>query len=488
MSRPSAQQWIIRGSITSAAISVVVAACVTNEHPRPTCASLADGGAPRVEPPADKTYFAIPSTDAQAPTALGLEADPGPTCTNCQSGEALEIMLVSDFEDGYAPAWINYGEPGAVVEPHGIGSAEGEDGGTITPPQPYFGLQATDLRTLSGGARCGSHYALHLLGGPFLSWGGGFATQFLSVRGAQYLDQYCPADGVTEPALHGFGTAPLREGESCRFWSAPVLGQPSRLGIDVSGFDGISLWARRGPSGAAALRVALVDVNTAQESALNAELQGREPACKRVVSCCLQCNSLTHVVFDAGPPDVPNFTLGETTDMRCHVPGEPLPPFRADGGSFEVQTGYPDPNASWEPGVGGTTDPQRVKNAWDGWNRDFKPCCPSTLAEDPKYGGNEPGECAPYVFKFDPSSGNYCQRPGELLPEKNDNRCEDGFEASVVVDTEWKLFTIPWSELRRSTIGRPPLEPSSIWAIRLYPTAGWLDTYIDDIGFYRKRQ
>jgi hypothetical protein len=482
MRRPQAQQWIIRGSIASAVSSVVIAACVTDEHPRPTCAALVDGGPPPVTPTPDRTYFAVPSTDAQAPTALGIEADPGPTCTNCQAGDQLEVMLVSDFEDGYGPAWINYGEPGSWVEPHSIGAALDADGKTISPPQyPYFGLQATDLRTAPGGVRCNSRYALHMVGGPFLSWGGGYATQFVTVRGEQYKEQYCRA---VDRAVSGIGELPEEKGDSCRFWMAPVAGQPSRLGIDVSAFDGIALWARRGPGAAAALRVALIDVNTAKESALNAELRGQEPACKRVVECCRQCGSLTHAVFDAGATG--EFTLGEVTDMRCHLPGEPMPPFRLDAGVIEVQTGYPDPDAGWKSVDGAA--PQDATNAWESWNRDYEPCCPPTLAEDPKYGGNEPGECDTYVFKYDPSSGNFCQRPGEILPEKNDNRCEDGFETSIQIDTEWKLFTIPWSELRRSTIGRPPIDPSSIWTIRLYPTAGWLDTYIDDIGFYRKRQ
>src|SRR5262249_55016208 len=150
------QQWIIRGSIACAAASVAVAACVTSEHPRTTCAELADGGPPRIEPPSDKTYRGEPSTDAAPPETLGVEPDPGPTCTNCRQDEDLEIMLVSDFEDRFAPAWIKYAEPGATIEPGAVGYALDNDGGQVSPPQPYFGLQATDLRALAGGARCNS--------------------------------------------------------------------------------------------------------------------------------------------------------------------------------------------------------------------------------------------------------------------------------------------------------------------------------------------
>jgi hypothetical protein len=188
--------------------------------------------------------------------------------------------------------------------------------------------------------------------------------------------------------------------------------------------------------------------------------------------------------------------------MRCWVPDagaqaeglrpDPLPPFRlagdgTDASDFEVQANYPADAESWVPSsAAGSSDD--LKNTWDGWNRDYPTCCPATRADDPTYGGNDAGECTPYVFHYDYSSGYYCHFADQPpLPEKNENRCEDGFEAVIILDTEWKLFRIPWSELRRSTLGRPPFNPHSVWTIRLFPGAGFLDTYIDDIGFYRKR-
>jgi len=490
MRRPASQQWIIRGSIASVVLSLVIAACVTSEHPRPTCAVLADGGPARIDPPDATTFISVPSTDAQATTALGIEEDPGPTCTNCQAGDAYEIMTVVDFEEGYGPAWIDYGEPGAAVEPHSVGAA---CDASVNVPAPYYGLQAVDLSTQPGGARCASRYALHMEGGPFKTWGGGYATQFLSVRGQKWVDQYCPPDLPAGPATTGIGIAPVASGESCSFWATPVSGQPSRTGIDVSQFEGLSLWARRGPGGASTLRIALLDGNTAPESALSAEQQGLPPPCKRVVSCCQSCLLDHHAYLDASvDPTTNQETLSavEEDDYRCIVDGEAPSPIQLHPGSELDASDFLYRNGCTNELKASADEhnTQNIKSAWDSWNRDHKPCCPKTVAEDPKYGGDFKDECAPYVFKYDYSSGNYCQLPGEKLPEKNDNRCDDGFEAPIVVDTEWKLFRIPWSELRRSTLGRPPLDPHGIWTIRIYPGAGWLDTYIDDIGFYRKRQ
>jgi hypothetical protein len=93
----------------------------------------------------------------------------------------------------------------------------------------------------------------------------------------------------------------------------------------------------------------------------------------------------------------------------------------------------------------------------------------------------------PYVFNFDQSSGSYCYKPGQVLPEKNQNRCDEGFEASVNVDTEWRQFRIPWRELRRFTPDKPPFDPDGVWQLAFYFSSGYLDTYIDDVGFYRRR-
>jgi hypothetical protein len=144
--------------------------------------------------------------------------------------------------------------------------------------------------------------------------------------------------------------------------------------------------------------------------------------------------------------------------------------------------------------------PGPYKTALDDWDRFAKLCCPPTMADDeirkaygdlallgdPQFGGRG---CNPYVFKFDYSSGYFCWDEGDPpLPERNDNRCDDGFEANLVLDTEWRFYKIPWGELRRFTPNRKPVDPSGIYSVALYFGPGFLDTYVDDIGFYRKRR
>jgi hypothetical protein len=524
--------------LLATAAGAAFAGCEAKGPPRPTCEDVSDAGTsdgPEIVP-----YTAI-TTDAQPPEAFGMEPDPGPTCTDCRQDDAYEVMTISDFEDGFAPAWFNYGEPGILLEPSQAGEARAEDGGVIpnlNPPQPWWGLQVANLEKDHGGARCGSRYALHMTGDRFSSWGGGFVTRHFIVRG-DYMDRenLCGArsdltENPNQPLdggllVNGIGKVPQFMPESygttresatgCIFWASPVADQPSVLGFDVEDFDGISFWARRGPSGQSSIRVALVDSSVSDDLALYTERlyyraeKARDPnavvdpdkagaACTRVEECCENCSVVDYLKYV--PPVIVGSTVIEparcdpVTEKRCHVPGERLVHCRPNpdnpgliqlfdyrGTDCGLAPGPDTPDYCW------TTDPVQVANSWDD---DFPLCCPPTMENenpaelngDPRYGGTE---CRPYIFNYDQSSGSYCYHDGEVLPEKNQNRCGEAFEASVVVHTEWRHFRISWDELRRFTPDKEPLDPKAIWQVAFYFGSGYLDTYIDDVGFYRRR-
>jgi hypothetical protein len=532
MSVTNTKSIILRGGIVGVALALgIFVACAKKGPPRPTCQDVSDAGAdgPNLPP------YTTVSTDARPIEAFGMESDPGPQCTDCRQDDAVEIMAVSDFEEAFAPAWFKYGEPGVFIDPLQSGEPITDAGAPVvgaSPPQPWWGLQVSTLADLPGGERCGSKYALHMLGGPFTSWGGGYVTRHFTVRG-EYMTR-CSPDGSqcfckNGPAPmvdagpnteNGLGLRPkfmpdgvmnADEATGCIFWASPVAGQPSLLGVDLSDFDGITFWARRGPSGQSSLRVALVDDSVSTDLALFRERQAYNEGipldesganCRRTVECCEQCREMEYNKY------VPGVDGGAAAhcepaavDKRCHVEGERLPYCReipGDAGPqmFNYGTGCgPFPEAGVEVDAGdpcwtGSTGAQTV---WNDWDDDFELCCPPTMENedpadrngDPRYGGTE---CKPYVFNYDQSSGSYCYHDGEILPEKNQNRCDEGFEASVVVGQEWKLYTVPWAELRRFTPDKAPLNPNGIWQIAFYFGAGYLDTYLDDVGFYRRRK
>jgi hypothetical protein len=556
MSVTKTKTLMIRGGALGAAIALgAFIACEPKGPPRPKCEDVSDAGtndAVAIPP------YTLISTDAQPIEAYGMESDPGPQCTDCRQDDDYEIMAISDFEDGYAAAWFNYGEPGVFIEPPQAGEPWVDDGeGNIAvspgkgPPQPWWGLQVADLKS-EGLSRCGSNYALHLEGARFTSWGGGYVTRHFVVRdkymdrenlcgvregivaeggvndvGDPLLQENQPFDGGA--AVNGVGgqiprylpedyTTTRETATGCIFWASPVAGQPSMLGFDVSDFEGVSFWARRGPSGQATLRVALIDDNVSDTLALYREriyyeaekrknpmaevdIDKAGALCTRTLECCVGCGEVEYnKYFPPTTNDDGTATAAHCEPVkqkRCHTPGEPLVHCR------------PDPNQpgqiqifNWKgTDCGDAPTPETPEHCWtvqsaqqvaDDWDDDFPLCCPPTVENedpgelngDPRYGGSE---CKPYVFNYDQSSGNYCYHEGDVLPEKNQNRCGEGFEASVVVDTEWKLYTIPWAELRRFTPDKPPLDPHRLWQVAFYFSSGYLDTYVDDVGFYKRR-
>ena len=531
--------WILRASVVLAPLSAALfASCTGKGPPRPTCDDFADAGA--IDAAAITPYTEI-TTDARAPTEFGMEPDHGPQCTRGNQDDELEIMQVADFENGYAPAWFKYGESGILIDPLAAGEGldtSGEPNTFESPPPPYWGLQVQALAQAPGGERCGSKYALHMVGARFSSWGGGYVTRLAVVR-EPYIDRFCDvgsaeslsASRAGKGLRNGIGTAPrymtaVETGEmvdrdaasGCFFFMSPADGQPSLLGIDVSEFDGISFWARRGADGQATLRVGLIDDSVSEALALSVERIAYEDAgtppdqagarCERVKECCRGCREFEHdeylrelTIMDDGAERAADVVPAK--DKRCHVEGERMPHIQKSGDVVymwdfresecgDVPTYLPGEGACW-------TSDQEASQVWDTWNRDHALCCPRSMEDewadpaqvrngDPRFGTGESGvECSPYVFLYDHSSGYYCHTEGDVLPEKNQNRCDEGFETAVVLDTEWELYTVPWKELRRSTPDKPQLNPKGIWQIAFYFSSGYLDTYVDDIGFYKRR-
>lgn len=515
LNRFASTRWIIRAGILLAGVATLAVACVTEDQPRPKCNDLSDGGTV-IEVAEAGFYWGLPTTDAQVlvNTAPAQDrdrlVDPGPTCTNCQQADDYEVLLIHDFEQAFAPTWFNYGEPGVFIAPPQVGPGADNDAGV---PEPYWGLQVPALANTPAGERCGSKYALHLVGGPFLSWGGGYASRFVTIRDPGLIEELCPTETLDE-SITGIGRSPTAINGACGFWITPVAGQPSRRGLDASAYEGVSFWARRNPGTQSSLRIALNDTNTAEGLALEVERAAYEarkadpaavvdePACKRVLTCCRHCNELERdalLVEDGAIVGVKR-----VVEKRCWLPGErPSPELQVIDGTVQFRSytlvDVPDGGttkewmaSAWQAPGDLTTG--AYKNAFDEWDRDAKLCCPPTMEEedpmtrlgDPLFGGRE---CSPYVFNYDYSSGYYCWSPGDpRLPEKNENRCGDAFEASVTVDSEWRFYTVPWSELRRFTPNRAGFDPSGIWSVALFFGQGYLDTYVDDIGFYRKRR
>jgi hypothetical protein len=60
----------------------------------------------------------------------------------------------------------------------------------------------------------------------------------------------------------------------------------------------------------------------------------------------------------------------------------------------------------------------------------------------------------------------------------------------VTLTTDWKFYKIPFSELRQQQYGKPApyLDLKTISTLSFIFTLGWVDTYIDNVAFYRDKQ
>ncbi len=361
-----------------------------------------------------------------APEGGTAVADEGPRPANCALSDGVDFVTVVDFE-GSAPQWYTYDDGSALVPIASLGGAP------VFPAGAAWGLSAQDLTQPDPidttrapiGARCNSNFAMHLRGGPFSSWGAGAGTAFFLLTGEL-------AAAYADPAAPGATTVPF-------------FPQTTMSGLDVSGYQGIAFWARRGPTSQSSVRISVTDKYTNEEAARliynGTLLEG--PYCGLVRTC------------------------GCPSGVECQ----------------------PD-NTCWRPGV--DPDPGTMVTAADGGvsTATYPVCGAPKCAADPNTGANNVIDGSACV-RFTTSDGNqdsYCYDEGvDPPPPAPTERCGDGWGAAVTVSNDWKFYRVPFNEMSQSGYGYPgdDFATNSIWSLTLSFSQGEVDMYIDDIGFYR---
>jgi hypothetical protein len=105
---------------------------------------------------------------------------------------------------------------------------------------------------------------------------------------------------------------------------------------------------------------------------------------------------------------------------------------------------------------------------------------------DPDFEGKE---CRPYTFTSG-ESNEYCFNPSDPPPPSREERCGDGYTSNVQLSTEWKLYTVPFSEMRQGGYGKrsPEFDLHSAYSITLAWGPGNLDFFIDNVSLYRTKK
>lgn len=376
----------------------------------------------------------------------------GPTPVNCAAEEAgLEF-----FPDPSSPrAIVNFETPGTLpgqyigqyMYAYYDGTSFAHPEGTAVGVAAGYQPQAIPLSRCSGdpdpNPNPNPNHVLHITGGPFLGWGGGLGVAM------QHLSQ-------DEGLCLG---SPLRQ------YCPPAIGDAvSIAALDLSQWDGVAVWARRGPNSQPLLRVLVGNKDTDDDISYLTDLSDRAHMnpryCERVRECACTYQNLACAYADAGTP-------GAASDggYYCGLPG-------AAPGPGII------PPISGSDAATNTCNVSRCNDPY--------PAFPADVT-DVKFVGRP---CTPYAFRNGLQS-SYCFNPGvDPPPAESDQQCGDHWTAPLHLTTDWQLFKVPFTTMFQQGFGKrsPSFDLKSVSVVRLTWDAGSVDYWIDDLRFYRVRR
>jgi hypothetical protein len=455
--------------------------------------------------------------------------DPGSAPADCSQDDTVDSLLVESF-DNYpgtngpaAEAWYTYtdGTSGLYFEDayHKL------ETNTESGYQPAVAQAPAAISSCHHPSNINIPYVLHVFAGPFLGWGGGMGISMAKMNGRLLPygeqgngplgnDPNAPKDGCcTNVNTLNSAQQNGQDGGACIMTSDPryaAICPPAdteyavaTAAVDVSQYDGVSFWARRGPNSQAGIRVMVGDKYTDDD--LNYQALSYEAAtgisqptyCHRNRECgCTNHQACTPT------------TIGQlNTDLAIQ---------NADSG-FSVSVPG---NASDPVSVCGTTPPK-------GWNpvNLCKPllecvganggpsfCCdtsncnsvypafPCDVLPDagrfPEAGAGLPGDpqfygkpCTPYAWPNGVSS-SYCFDPKtDPPPWPPTELCGDFWMTTIDLTTDWQFIKVPFSTLRQQGWAKRQdhLDLHSASVIRFSWDLGYIDYWLDQVSFYKEK-
>jgi hypothetical protein len=390
--------------------------------------------------------------------------DPGPRLVDCA---AAEQNYEFDFA-GDPPLWT-FEELVAPDESHARGMYSYTDNSATIrsfttfnnqdPTNPVRPSKTWEPRTATM-PRCSdknnvrdNNQAIHIQGGPFLSWGGGVGIG---------LKNY--------PSVVG------------------TVDTPEQLAKDLSAYEGISFWARRGPDSQVGFRVLVGDKYTDDDVAY--VMYRNDPTQKRYCERVRECGCLNHRSCVAVHLDRQNGGSGDITNplvpKECSLPPDQLGDRQALKfcGTPEVMNG----TVSTTQGGSScnTCSETRCDERWPAFPDDKAD--PAAPAGTDRAFWNKP--CSPYTLRsgifgywcFDPAAG---ERPAEP-PEQ----CGDHWTRVVNLTSDWQFYTVPFNQMAQQGWAKRSagLDLSSVSVVRFTWDGGWVDFWIDQVRFYRRKQ
>lgn len=292
----------------------------------------------------------------------------------------------------------------------------------------------------------------HLTGGPYRDWGGGFGVRLEYALGnigncdLENREDYCPRIG-TEPPL-------------------------DTTTFDLTRWDGISFWARRGPDGQPLLRVMIADQRTDDDiSYLMYEADPTKPRfCERNRECgCPLSLPCTEV-----PADDRRLVKNDcATEMATqHIP------------IFICWDKEKDPDLSqYQPhqlcGTAACDCPYEAFPA-------IPDVTPAVIRPDQAFTGRS---CNEFAFRGG-IVDNYCFNPGQdPNPYEGSELCGDHWASPVSLTTDWQFFKVPFTSLLQQGWAKEQhqFDLHAVSMVRFTWDKGYIDYWLDDVRFYREK-
>lgn len=385
------------------------------------------------------------------PSIARGEADPGSRPYDCRDQEGL-ILSKAWFESfeppgtsiadwGEAKAWSSFDDAtdGSFRMPVEKNWFSGLSERAAAP----WGLPA---RQVDGAPSCDgedNEWVLHWRGGPFLRFGAGLSHPLLEPTPCPVsdlpLDEGLCWDGEEPPGIPD------------ETWQT---GQAQLHGAwDVSAYDGVAFWARRGPESQGAFQFIIHDKYTSDD--MNRQ---NETFCRRTKVCRTQCVSGAPCTEVAGPTG---------PQQRCWDP---------ELGDFPTQTstGVSMSGVGAQTALGDELFPLCGADA----------CLGAADFPDPDFDGKS---CQPFTFQAH-ETGEYCYDDGDPPPPDSADRCADGYSGFFNTSTDWQFYKLRFSDMRQSGFGKPSpeMDLTSVTSIAIVSSKGWVDLYLDNITFYKE--
>jgi hypothetical protein len=227
--------------------------------------------------------------------------------------------------------------------------------------------------------------------------------------------------------------------------------------VDLTDWDGISFWARRGPDSNRVLRVALGDKNTDDDMSFLMSQGGQQPRCGRAKEC--------------GCDD---------QERRCTE----NPEFKGDWRCWNADYDPPLEEISEELVKCGASACDAEYDAFPGQG-DFS----FSTSNSPFKGFEGTNSCAYYTFPNE-TNGLFCyDTENGPPPVYASDKCGDPWIYPVDVNPDWTFYAIPFTDLHQDGYAKEfgALDLTAVTMVRFLWGAGWIDFWIDDVRFYRRR-